>query len=63
MIGILKGIKHLRAFLNPRAVFASCRLKIFLQRMMADVNAGSRREGYYAMKVTSLSKNAFTQSS
>lgn len=61
MIGILKG-KHLRAFLNPKAVVAAYRYKFLLQRMMAGVNVGSQREGYYTMQVTSLIKNPYTHS-
>lgn len=51
MIGILKG-KHLKAFLNLKAVVAVCRQKFLLQTMMAGVNVGSRREGFYTMEVT-----------
>lgn len=50
------------AFLNPKDIFA-CRKKFLLERIMACVNLSSRREGYYTTEVTSISKNAFTQSS
>lgn len=60
MIGILKG-KQLMAFLNPNDVVI-CRKKFLIEGIMACMNVSSRREGYYTTEVTSLSKNAFTQS-